>query len=839
MKQYSKVAGLVSIALMASAPVFSETSESTSSAQIAIESATQSYGPVAGGQEPISVPQSVKQATNTKFDYYITRGVGEDGNKLFEGDREFRFASFNVPNLHIQEDPYWGMIDEFETEDALKTIDAIGGQVTRSYVLSVFNEANPARVPVHISFDKESQQIVFNEELFVSLDKTLALANKHGVRLIFPFIDHWSWWGGITDLAAFRGKTEKDFYGDKRLREDYKTIVSYLLNRTNTITGVKYKDDPAIFAWETGNELRGATDEWTAEMAAFIKSIDPTHLVMDGKEVNLSEASMSDPNIDIISNHYYGGNYKTRFLNDWKQLGKRKPFILGETGLSDYKDITSAVNSVIDEGATGVMLWSLRSHDANGGYMDHPEDGTKFHSYHWPGFDENKEYDEQNILDFMWDAAYRIQGLEKPVLPAPNGVPEILQITSTSDIRWRGVTSAQYYVIERSVDQKQWSVVGDDVQFGGTGDENYFTTTVTDWTGTAHENAKTQMLFQDESAKVGETYYYRIKGFNESGSTEYSNIESVVNKGYTNGLFEDKLASLDKLSDKSGESFVIKSGKLSSTDKSSSWVDYDFAGDINSFWLEGYNSHGVALKVLLSKDGESYVDANSYVVGDKSKSTYTGYSLDSGFTHLRVEFPPAEKGKGAKLANVKVGVGEMKLDIPAHLQHAKKMTTVDSFDDYADNSQLNGQGAWSFANTDGSITTTLENDGMKFDYKLGGGDGYAGKVRSFTEPYDWSEAEKMTLKLKGDGSGNIMVIQFAEADGEHWEYYHILDSTEEKLVEIPFSDFKKPHWQGATQTLELKRVEKIALYVNRSINGVNNQSVSDSGVLQIGSIDLN
>lgn len=35
----------------------------------------------------------------------------------------------------------------------------------------------------------------------------------------------------------------------------YKKIVTFLLNRVNTVTGVRYGDDPTILAWQTGNEL--------------------------------------------------------------------------------------------------------------------------------------------------------------------------------------------------------------------------------------------------------------------------------------------------------------------------------------------------------------------------------------------------------------------------------------------------------------------------------------------------------------------------------------------------------------------------------------------------------
>ncbi|MFH9299002.1 hypothetical protein [Streptomyces sp. NPDC017520] len=76
----------------------------------------------------------------------------------------------------------------------------------------------------------------------------------------------------------------------------YKNYVSYALNRTNHYSGVKYKDDPTIFAWDLMNEPRyeaqspeedieGTTlRAWVDEMGAFMKKIDPNHLLGAGIE---------------------------------------------------------------------------------------------------------------------------------------------------------------------------------------------------------------------------------------------------------------------------------------------------------------------------------------------------------------------------------------------------------------------------------------------------------------------------------------------------------------------------------------------------------------------------
>lgn len=77
-------------------------------------------------QAPASVPPA--QA----FEDFVTR----QGDRLMEGDKEFRFVSFNVPNLHYIEDnlPFeetnpWRIPDEVEIRDPLASVKQAGGRV--------------------------------------------------------------------------------------------------------------------------------------------------------------------------------------------------------------------------------------------------------------------------------------------------------------------------------------------------------------------------------------------------------------------------------------------------------------------------------------------------------------------------------------------------------------------------------------------------------------------------------------------------------------------------------------------------------------------------------------
>ncbi|KAF8409248.1 hypothetical protein HHK36_005322 [Tetracentron sinense] len=68
-------------------------------------------------------------------------------------------------------------------------------------------------------------------------------------------------------------------------------VFKTVLTRKNTITGLEYRDDPTIFAWELMNEPRCMSDasgdtlqDWIEEMSSFVKSIDKNHLLTVGLE---------------------------------------------------------------------------------------------------------------------------------------------------------------------------------------------------------------------------------------------------------------------------------------------------------------------------------------------------------------------------------------------------------------------------------------------------------------------------------------------------------------------------------------------------------------------------
>ena len=79
------------------------------------------------------------------------------------------------------------------------------------------------------------------------LDYVLAAAGRAGIKLVIPLTNNWSDFGGMDQYVRWRGgQYHDDFYTDATIRGWYKDWISHVLNRTNTLTGVEYKDDPTI-----------------------------------------------------------------------------------------------------------------------------------------------------------------------------------------------------------------------------------------------------------------------------------------------------------------------------------------------------------------------------------------------------------------------------------------------------------------------------------------------------------------------------------------------------------------------------------------------------------------
>ncbi|PUZ55489.1 hypothetical protein GQ55_5G215800 [Panicum hallii var. hallii] len=263
----------------------------------------------------------------------------------------------------------------------------------------------------------------YNENTFQGLDFVLSEARKHGIKMILSLVNSYDSFGGrkqYVQWAREQGQSigsDDEFFTNPVVKGFYKNHIKTVLTRVNTITGVAYKDDPTIMAWELMNEPRCQSDlsgrtlqSWIAEMAAHVKSIDGAHLLEAGLEgfygastpsraaaVNPSGyqlgtdfvANNRAPGIDFATVHAYPDQWlpgldapsQLRFLGAWLDAhvadardALRKPLLVAEFGRSrrdpgysgDQRDaVFGAVYGKVYESAraggpaAGALFWQL------------------------------------------------------------------------------------------------------------------------------------------------------------------------------------------------------------------------------------------------------------------------------------------------------------------------------------------------------------------------------------------------------------------------------------------------------------------------------------------------
>ncbi|XAR61737.1 Mannan endo-1,4-beta-mannosidase [Bertholletia excelsa] len=293
----------------------------------------------------------------------------------------------------------------------------------RSNVSSAFQQANKYGLTVARTlafWDGGSGALqtspgVYNEQTFQALDFVISEAKNYGVKLILSLGNNGDDFGGkkqYVQWAKSRGQnvsSDDDFFVNEVVKGFYKNNIKTVLTRNNTITGVAYMADPTILAWELMNEPRCPSDltgktlqDWITEMASYLKSIDPNHLLEVGlegfygqsgaqKQFNISYFQVGTDfiannqviGIDFATVHSYpnvfpGPSNQTQlaFFNDWNNVHVqdaqnilKMPVLFAEFGTPSTDPgrdaIYNATYSTIDlsaqagGAAAGGLFWEL------------------------------------------------------------------------------------------------------------------------------------------------------------------------------------------------------------------------------------------------------------------------------------------------------------------------------------------------------------------------------------------------------------------------------------------------------------------------------------------------
>ncbi|EXB41560.1 Mannan endo-1,4-beta-mannosidase 6 [Morus notabilis] len=334
------------------------------------------------------------------------------------GDRNDNNSAMYVNGWNsywLMEKSIWGSSSRSKVSKTLKMGAKMGLSVCRTWAFS--DGDGPSAL--------QTSPGVFNERVFRALDYVIVEARKNRIRLILSLVNNLSAFGGKTQYVRWAEEAginnvssfDDSFFSHPTIKDYYKAYVKAILTRKNSLSRVKYSEEPAIFAWELMNEPRCSSNSsapvlqaWITEMAAYVKSLDKKHLVTVGLEgfygLKSTQRSSVNPgewgallgsdfiqnsainNIDFASVHAYPDSWirhgdleaKANFLSHWVDSHMsdaenvlKKPVLFTEVGFSlrmnkKTEDVNFLLKTVYDriyesakkrQAGAGALIWQL------------------------------------------------------------------------------------------------------------------------------------------------------------------------------------------------------------------------------------------------------------------------------------------------------------------------------------------------------------------------------------------------------------------------------------------------------------------------------------------------
>lgn len=316
----------------------------------------------------------------------VTMAIGDtnfvstkDGHFVLDG-RPFYFAGTNNYYLDYASTP---MIN-----NVLENASKMGLKVIRCWGFVNGNESNNIVIQPSLG--------VYNQNGLDMLDYALMRASQLGLKLIIVLSNNWDDFGGMNWYVQQVGlKNHEDFYTNPKVISAFENYIKFLLDHKNIYTGIQYKNDPTIMAWEIANEPRNegkspqVITQWVEKISNFIRSVDSNHLIGVGDEgwfdfknssnwayngyegVNWN-ALLKLPNVDFGTYHLYPSSWGwtdhpvetgIKWIEDHIAVAKSigKPAILEEFGMTANRDYAyyKWTQTVYENGGAGWMFWIL------------------------------------------------------------------------------------------------------------------------------------------------------------------------------------------------------------------------------------------------------------------------------------------------------------------------------------------------------------------------------------------------------------------------------------------------------------------------------------------------
>ena len=259
----------------------------------------------------------------------------------------------------------------------LDTLKSMGVNNLRVLAVSEKSEINSAVKPATTNGFGN-----YDESLLQGLDYLLVELAKRDMTVVLYFNNFWQWSGGMTqymswidgqpvqdpnvtnDWEGFMAKSAS-FYQSEKAQQEYRKTIKKIITRVNTISGKAYVDDATIMSWQLANEPRPGNSkttekekqiyiDWINSVTAYIKSLDPHHLVSTGSEG--LKGSAEDAKLFVDAHASMNVDYLTfhMWIRNWGWFDKNKPaetwaaaWEKGEDYLKFHIDLANKMNKPI------------------------------------------------------------------------------------------------------------------------------------------------------------------------------------------------------------------------------------------------------------------------------------------------------------------------------------------------------------------------------------------------------------------------------------------------------------------------------------------------------------
>lgn len=375
---------------------------------------------------------------SSRNDSTTSQFIYKAGNKLCLNGEAFKFAGVNISYLgfHGYGNPCFiplsgSCLGKYTSQTIIDTalIDAAKMHETVIRSLSMVDSSGGIT-------SIEPSRNIFNDYAFSSADYAIYAAGKYHMHYILPLSDGGYYfdggehvftdWLGLTNPGTryTNAQISDIFTHNATATDDYKYFIFHVLNHVNPYTGLAYKNDPTIMAWEIGNEMNyqnstptsstWSNPTWEENIAKYIKAIAPHQLVSDGNIFyllgNASQNILSLPDVDMYSDHFYPVNL-TKLREDATDVSNAgKVYWVGEydalqaTGGPDLSTIINVLDTTPE--ISGDIFFQLHGSDFSG--------GDKF-TIQYPG--QNTK--TQQAIQLLTSHAIKINGSHAPQVIMP------------------------------------------------------------------------------------------------------------------------------------------------------------------------------------------------------------------------------------------------------------------------------------------------------------------------------------------------------------------------------------------------------------------------------------